>query len=184
MPIADFLPHTFTGYTNGNLVISVSSTIGSPYFGWKVADGINIIPTPNAADNGWFASAMPAYWKIDMGAGASWLLDNYDIKVTNYNGAGLKDWTVQGSNDDITYFVLDTVTGQTWTSYQYRNYVCDVRTTGYRYFKINVTAVTTWTTLGELYLNGSAVVADAPQLDKWYKPIVQPTIEERKLLGY
>jgi hypothetical protein len=52
-----------------------------------------------------------------------------------------RDWTLQGSNDNIDWDVLDTVTGETnWGDLEKREFDCDVVTTAYRYFKINITA--------------------------------------------
>jgi hypothetical protein len=151
MAIADFLPHTFTGYTLGGMTISRSSDAGSPYFGWKPADG-------NVADgNGWLCSAIPAWWKIDLGAGASYLLDNYSIRVMQYANVGPKTWNLSGSYDDSTYDVIDSRSLITWAARETKNFICATRTTGYRYFKFDISAVTTWAVMAELYLYGEAV---------------------------
>ncbi|MCK5681674.1 hypothetical protein KAI46_12775 [bacterium] len=51
-----------------------------------------------------------------------------------------KDWTFEGSNDNSTWIVLDSVTGETaWGSGERREFACT--TTGaYRYYRVNISA--------------------------------------------
>jgi len=97
-------------------------------------------------DSGGYAcfvsSATSAGWvKIDMGPGNVFLLDNYSIKgpPTGESSRAPKDWTLDGSNDDSSWDVLDTVTGESgWSADEVRNFSCDVSDTSYRYFRLNV----------------------------------------------
>jgi len=85
-------------------------------------------------------------------------LTDYSFKVTTTNRAP-KNWTIQGSNDDSSYTVLDTETNQTtWTSNVPVSYTCNGGvTTPYRYFKFNVTANQgqPYTEVGLLLYNGT-----------------------------
>ncbi len=67
---------------------------------------------------------------------------------------------MEGSNDDAAWDVLDTVTGQgSWTAAELRSFTCDTVTTGYRYFRYNVSANGgANTAVGELYLREATAV--------------------------
>jgi hypothetical protein len=67
---------------------------------------------------------------------------------------------MEGSNDGVTWDTLDTVSSETgWSDGEIRTYTCDVATTAYCMFRLNVTAIQTGGDLlliGELYLIGDA----------------------------
>jgi len=77
-----------------------------------------------------------------LGAGNNYKIGSYAVKSRlSYTDQMARDWTLQGSNDNIDWDVLDTVTGETnWGDLEKREFDCDVVTTAYRYFKINITA--------------------------------------------
>ncbi len=103
----------------------------------------------------WFTQigdAIPAWIQIDLGAGRGWNLATYTVVVEDIvsiifdPGAVLKDWTVEGSDDDATWNVLDTRTDQNFfsifdpTEPFRRTYTCAVTGVKYRYFRMNITA--------------------------------------------
>jgi hypothetical protein len=97
----------------------------SPPYRWAATT----IPTPLA----------PEWLKQDFGAGNEKTIIQYTL---NNGGVGpgevCKDWTFEGSNDDLNWDVLDTQTDQypvTRTVYQFDN------TTAYRYYRILITAI-------------------------------------------
>jgi hypothetical protein len=52
-----------------------------------------------------------------------------------------KDWTMQGSWDGVTWYVVDTVVGSiAWGSSEIRTFACDVADTPYNYFRMVITA--------------------------------------------
>lgn len=95
-----------------------------------------------AASKRWTSTAIPAWLKLDMGIGKTETLTSYKIQMTSAEAdRGPKDWTFEGSTDNSNWNILDTVTGEIgWGSYETRTYTCDVTSTAYRYFRINITA--------------------------------------------
>ncbi len=55
-------------------------------------------------------------------------------------GRDPKDWTLQGSNDGTTWTTLDTKIGQSWSSRQQARGFRISNTTGYLYYKLDITA--------------------------------------------
>ena len=98
----------------------------------------------------WRGSTQVGWLKIDVGSGNEKIATSYRI-CSRYAGNAPSNWTLQGSNNDSTWNILDTVTGETsWVgNYEYKTFTCDVQTTPYRYFKLNVTSTVSH---GEIYL--------------------------------
>lgn len=77
---------------------------------------------------------------------------------------GPKDWTLEGSHDNTTWAILDTVVGAdtNWTANERKEFV--VSTPGYyRYYRLNITrnyGDPMYVQIGELYLYKSTVVAE------------------------
>jgi len=136
----DVAPHNMTANdTPPPYVISASSYVSICY-PWKAFDGVW-----DGYAESWESDGAPPDWiKIDMGAGNTYKIESYAIQCPSGIAAVdrmPKDFTLQGSNNDSDWDVLDTVTGETgWSSPEKRTFTCDVCTTAYRYFKINVTA--------------------------------------------
>lgn len=157
----DFAPHTMTGATSPTPYVASAS---SEY--WEPGTGVNFYAY-RAFDG---AVGVLKYWlndgltqagwvKIDLGSGNEKVLHNYSVQVNTIPEPtrAPKVWTVQGSNDDATWSTLDTVTGQTdWSSGETRDFICDIKNTAYRYFRINITENNgdTYLQLAELYLYG------------------------------
>ena len=74
-----------------------------------------------------------------------------------------KAWTLQGSNDDAAWTVLDTVTDQTgWAAWESRNYEVDTPQ-GFRYYKVVFTEATganTWLGVAEIDLHSNYTLAN------------------------
>lgn len=114
-----------------------------------------------AAGQYWQSDATSADWlSLDIGSGNSEILAQYTIiKEIIESGTKMpKDWTMEGSNTGAfagEEDILDTVTGETgWTTGAQRTFVCDIATTAYRYFRINITDNngSSHTVMGELLL--------------------------------
>ena len=106
---------------------------GAQYYGsWRL----------NAATTGWLQ--LDTYGQDQL-----FVVTGYDIWGDYYATNSPKDWTVQGSIDAVTWDIIDTVANQTaWAVNEVRSFVCDVATTGYRYFRLVVTANNGGTQLG------------------------------------
>lgn len=132
---ADVAPHNMTASNAPSPFVASSSPEYGPYPAWTAFD----------SNDGNYAllSSNAGYWKIDLGSGNAKTVLNYSIgvnRVPEPNRAP-QAWTLQGSNNDSTWTTIDTVSGSAgWSSGELRNFVCDVKTTAYRYFKLVVTA--------------------------------------------
>lgn len=93
------------------------------------------------AGDSWVGTNAGVDWiKMDIGSGKTRILNAYQIQADSIGSQAAKNWTIEGSNDDSTWFTLDSVTNQTgWTASQIRSFTCDTITTAYRYFRLNVT---------------------------------------------
>ncbi len=71
-----------------------------------------------------------------------------------------KTWTFEGSNDNMSWNVVDTVASETgWSFGETRTFNCDVTTTPYRYYRMNITAN-----------NGDATYTEVNQLNIYGPP--------------
>jgi len=158
-PVYDIAPHNMTSNTGPSpVVISASSffvSVGDGTGAWNAFNGIK-----SAAGAGyWLGTGGGTDWlKIGFGSGISRTLKSYAISVNTIPepNRAPKNWTLEGSNDDSAWTVLDTVANETaWGSGDRRIFTCDVMTGAYRYFRLNITANNgdvTYTQVGELEL--------------------------------
>lgn len=96
----------------------------------------------------WFSNVGPPAWlRYDFGVGASKVITHYAVTAitgnpsnpNDTNGAP-KDWTFEGSNDASSWTVIQTITNQTaWATSETRTFQTS-NTTGYRYYRINISA--------------------------------------------
>ena len=130
---AEFTPHDLTSNTSHSPIVLTASTEYSPgYAAWKTLDG-----APTAGN--WLATAAPATLEYDFGAGNTYTMLGYEVRAPDMAVRAPKDWTMEGSNDEIAWATIDTVVSQTgWTVFSSRRYSCDVTTTAYRYFRFNI----------------------------------------------
>lgn len=148
----DFAPHNMTSNSAPSpYVASASSNSASllPYMAFDGGLGTLHYWVTNSTQTGWL--------KLDIGAGNSKLLGSYGVAVNTIPepNRAPKAWTIEGSNDNSNWDVLDTVTNQTgWGSGETRTFNCDVASTSYRYFMINVSENNgdAYLEVGELYL--------------------------------
>ncbi|KKU36349.1 MAG: hypothetical protein UX48_C0007G0014, partial [Candidatus Azambacteria bacterium GW2011_GWB1_46_27] len=82
--------------------------------------------------------AFPHWWKYNLGTGITKTV--VKLRIYTYKdvtGAGLKDFTLQGSNNDSDYTVIytgaATDVADTWQEFTFTN------STAYRYYKVNAT---------------------------------------------
>lgn len=144
--------HDWTSGTNGEKSITSSSEYAGLY-DYEAADGgigsgqywIGTTPTPE-------------WWKIDFGVSNRVYLTYVGLVANTIPEPNRmpKDFTIQGSNNDVDWDTLTTETGETsWGSGERRNFWIGAGL--YRYVKIDITANNgdvNYTQLGEVYLLG------------------------------
>jgi hypothetical protein len=158
--MADFCPHNMT-----------SNSVPSPYVA-RASSYYVTLPPYKAFNNSVSGSAYwvtngtsTGYLQIDLGDGNTHKCASYAIQVNTVPepNRAPKDFTLQGSNNDSNWDVLDTQTDQTsWGNGEKRTFSGLAGTTAYRYFKLNVTANNgdTYLQCGELYLYEPAYALD------------------------
>ncbi len=120
-----------TSATTPSGVVTVSNeNVG--YEGWKVFDGAGYDPAYLSC---WYYASYPQWVKYEFPTTKT-------IKGYRLHGGSVADgiitaWTLEGSNDDITYDLLDTQTGQDVTTMKLYTIA---NTTAYIYYKLTVTA--------------------------------------------
>ncbi len=84
--------------------------------------------------------SIPVWIAYDFGAGNSKTIARYQIYWQGADG-GLtpKDWRFQASNDGATWTTLDTQTGQSWSSGEWKTFTI-ANTETYRHYRIYITA--------------------------------------------
>lgn len=171
--LKDFAPHNYYGFAleqigdnyYPNAVSASADAHGICDYGADRAfNGGYDYPTCGA---GWWSFAtLPAWIKLDIGAGNTKILNTYGISSFDGGTSAIKDWTVEGSNDDTNWTVIDTVTGNTWSEPQTKFFGVDDISTAYRYFRVNVSAVQSaagaW--INELYFYATSTETTAPPL--------------------
>jgi hypothetical protein len=144
----DRAPHNMTSNTAPSPYVTAGSTEYFP--AWQAFNG--------TLNNYWLTNASASgTLSIDMGSGNTYIIGTYGIQANSIPEPNRmpKDWTLEGSNNGSDWDTLDTVTGATsWGNGEKRDYTCDVATTAYRYFRLNITANNgdTYLQVGELYL--------------------------------
>lgn len=152
-----FAPHDMTsGASHSPFVATASSNNGfDPAY--QAFDGIEY---PVEGGQRWIGVGSGVDW-LKLDCGDRYILSSYAIAVYNADPTSApQDWTMEGSNDDSSWSTLDTVTAQTGWTYptDARVFTCDVATSAYRYFRLNITdnnGGATDTQVGELYLYGT-----------------------------
>lgn len=150
----DFAPHDLTGDTSHAPFVVAASSESAGYESHEAFDG--------RFGEAWSGTGGGADWlSLDLGAGNSAVLGTYWVVAGPTANQAPKDWTMEGSNNNSTWATLDTVTGQTsWGAAEAREFTCDVQTTTYRYFRLNITdnnGDATYTQVAELYLYNKVV---------------------------
>lgn len=111
----------------------------------SLSSGTN--PPSNAFDGGnsskWNSGStgIAAWLQYDFGKNITWAITRYDITSADTTNRDPKDWTFEGSIDGVNWTVLDTRTNQTFISRAQTRQFTFSNTTGYRFHRLNVTAV-------------------------------------------
>ena len=107
--------------------------------GWNAFDGNNGFP------QGWYGYPFgnKANITYDFGSGVTKIITMYNLSCGHTSQPTLylpTAWTFEGSNDNSTWTVLDSKTGQSLTAGVFKDYSF-TNTNAYRYYKFSVTAV-------------------------------------------
>ena len=121
-------------------------------------------------DNGWATNATTGWLKVYTGGAAKWVVTSYTISVGYWTGpsAAPKNWTLQGSNDNSTWTVLDSRINQVFVAYEMKSFSFS-NSTEYSYFKLVITennGDTSWTVIGEIELIGSVYIPPPPAVKR------------------
>lgn len=87
------------------------------------------------------STGVVASLQYDFGKNITWAVTRYDITSADTTNRDPKDWTFEGSIDGVNWTVLDTRTNQTFSSRAQTRQFTFSNTTGYRFHRLNVTAV-------------------------------------------
>lgn len=144
--------------TNMTAVNSPSPYVASAssYFG----DGWNPSKAFDGNSTSFWASASTTTGWITIYVSTKYFLSNYSLQINPSGGEvgrAPKNWTFLGSSDGTNFTTLDTVTDQTgWSAGETRNFVCDLITGPFNYFRLNVTAINggDLVQLAQMYLYG------------------------------
>ena len=164
-----------TGYLNTVDVGNTTATFSSDKYTNFIQEPTNLTsnntPTPYVASasteqhpawNGfdglvnteWMATTTSGWLKIDLGSNKIINSITMEQSASNINNNwNPKNYTIQGSTNDSDWTTLDTITNQPNTASNTQNFV---NTTGYRYYKVDITL--TWggssrTTISNLKLD-------------------------------
>jgi len=153
-------------------VASASTENGATWLAYG-AFNRTAVRTPGQA---WFSNVGPPGWlKYDFGVGNAKVITYYAVtaKTTNpsepndTNGAP-RDWTFEGSNDNVGWVSIDSRVNQTaWGNGEVRTYSA-ANTTAYRYYRINISAnngFASYVNIAELAMYTSLQGIKAMQLD-------------------
>ncbi len=131
----EFAPHDLTSESSHPPFVVSSSSSVSIY-------GPHCAFDSTTSNSQWIGANAGVDWlQLDLGPGNFSLLNSYQI-TGGGNSAGWTpmNWTMLGSNDGVTWDVLDTRTNEhAWGSPETRTYTCAVATTAYRFFRLNST---------------------------------------------
>ena len=90
---------------------------------------------------------LPVWWKYDLWSWNSEIVKKYEIYISDDITAGWRgsyeyapsEWTLDGSNDNTNWTTIDTQTGQSWSTDEWKSYTTTWNTSSYRYYRINIT---------------------------------------------
>ncbi len=131
-----FIPTSVTDECNGG-VVTASGENPPNETAVKAFDN-------NFTGSKWLVAANTGWIKYDFGAGNGKAIDAYSI--TSGNDAAERDpynWTLEGSNDNTNWTVLDTREDETWASRLLTHYFGFLNSTAYRYIRLNISRVYT-----------------------------------------
>ncbi|WP_338287257.1 autotransporter-associated beta strand repeat-containing protein [Luteolibacter sp. LG18] len=86
-------------------------------------------------------SGVSGWLQYDFGFAMTWAVTRYDITSADTTLRDPATWQFQGSNDGTTWTTLDSRSGETFATRALTKSYTFTNTTGYRYHRLNVTAV-------------------------------------------
>ncbi|OKP89557.1 hypothetical protein A3844_06130 [Paenibacillus helianthi] len=126
------------------LVASASSEQNSSYSAYYAFNG------SGGQGSGWMAvstATLPQWLRLDLGSSGARPYASYGLFALSYNlTAAPKNWTLEGSNDNSNWTVLDTQTNQQNWAVGERRVFKIATPASYRYYRINVAAINSTTT--------------------------------------
>jgi hypothetical protein len=163
---ADVTP-TMTGNNSpAPYAVAASSFFGTNNAPWKAFD--------KNASTMWQANVSPTGWiSLDFGPGNTKKIIQYTITAPTTQAP--KNWTFEGSNDNINWTVLDARSNQTgWGSNEKRVFNSFINNNSFRYYRLNVTANNGATTLSvyELEMMESSIQNQYAPSGTWESPII------------
>jgi len=151
---SDFAPHNMTTNSAPSpFVASASSEFGAVLKAFRAFEN-------TLGDSGyWITNGTSIGWlTLDIGSGNSKKIYSYKIyvNVVPEPNRAPKNWTFEGSNNNIDWTILDTQENQTgWGSGTGREFTLDIlkMSIAYRYFRLNISANNgdDYLQIGEMY---------------------------------
>lgn len=149
---SEFTPHDLTSHGSHLPFLIAGSSVYSTHYTYKVLDG------SAGTNNKWLTSGTTGW--VSVFVGSKRILTSYEIQIPSDSAMARapKNWTMEGTNDEVTWYTVDTVTNETgWGNGEKRAFTCDDISAAYRVFRLNVTANNgdgSYMGVGELYLYG------------------------------
>lgn len=188
----DFAPHSLISSSQDPWAVTTSSEYNTTTLAnWRIFNGNNTYWVTNSTQTGWI--------KLDLGSRTKRKLGSYAIHVNEVPepNRAPKDFTLQGSNDNSNWDVLDTQTNQTsWSNGEKRTFNLSSPSAAYRYFKLDVTANNgdTFLQCRELYLYAPQETSNNFPLRNgditqtgtwcfWYRPTELTTLKNYWIAG-
>jgi len=143
-------------------VVSASSELLPHYAAWEV------FTNSYELNDSWITNASPTGWlKVDLGAGNEIVVRKYTLIPINHSTGPVRsprDWTLQGSNNDSDWDILDTQEDISFALYENKTFTFS-NSVSYRYYKIDVTdnnGDASYLGIGEmeLYVGYSGYISD------------------------
>lgn len=140
-------------------VAAASSIAGAGFEAYRAFDR-----NYTAASNAWSTTtALPQWLSMDFGSGSSIVIDGYTVYGRSAQNLNIREWTLEGSNNNTSWVILHTVTSATAIPANGTYSVSSIgNTTGYRYYRLNISAnggLATGLTELELYQRFTAALA-------------------------
>lgn len=153
----DFAPHNMTSNNLPCPYVASASSEAPPDLAFRCFDGTETAGFSWRTD--WETTG---FLKIYLGPTQLYTLYEYQITFSADQNTTYapKDWTLEGSHNGVDWDVLDAVAGEVgWSQGEKRTFVCDVKTTPYLFYKINISANNGGVriSMAQIYLWGSYV---------------------------
>jgi PKD repeat protein len=139
-PIISYNKMTSDVAGGGSVIVNATSTYSATYRAWKAFDGINI------ADNCWVSitggSLTQSIWQYNQ---TGTIVTAYGI-IPELTGSGSpSNYTILGSDDNVTWTTLETKTGQGgWVAGVEQNWTIS-NTNKYKYYNLSITGINSGT---------------------------------------